>query len=142
MSENFSNIKSILQGVQFRNINPTFCEIVSNWEEIVGTKFKGKTEPVDFFYKGSKLILSVNVKSSPLVQEFSFFKRNILKKIKEKYNVELYDLLVKVAEANVSQSENLKQNVVLEVFDERPSEEELLKIKLDEKTLLEIVIPN
>ncbi len=130
MTENFSNIKDILNGVQFRNVNSAFGQIIADWDNIVGKKFAGKSELADIVYKGTKLILCVHVFSSPLVQELTFFKRNLIKKIKDKYNLEIFDMVIKVAEKK--SIPEAKQTIVQETYDERPTDEELKNIKLDE----------
>ena len=133
MTESFSNIKDILNGVQFRNVNPAFAQIISDWDNIVGKKFAGKSELADIVFKGTKLILCVHVFSSPLVQELTFFKRNLIQKIKDKYNIEIFDMAIRVAEKNIIPE--IKQSLVQEIYDKRPTEKELESIKLDSNTI-------
>lgn len=138
MVEYFSNIKDILKGTQFRNLNPVFGDLIANWDDIVGKKFAGKTELLDITNKGSKMFLVVQVVSSPLVQELQFFKRNIIKKIKEKYNLDIFDILIKVGTKKQEIPADLMQNEVLESFDERPTQEALEKILLDDTVIAQI----
>lgn len=138
MVEYFSNIKDILKGAQFRNLNPVFGDLIANWDDIVGKKFAGKTELLDITNKGPKTFLVVQVVSSPLVQELQFFKRNILKKIKEKYNLDIFDILIKVGTNKKEIPADLMQNEVLEVFDERPTELELENIELEAQIVAQI----
>ena len=134
MTENFSNIKDILKGVQFRNVNSAFGQVISDWDNLVGKKFAGKTELADIIYKGTKLILCVHVFSSPIVQELTFFKRNLIQKIKNKYNLEIFDMAIKVAEKK--SIPEAKETIVQETYDERPTDEELKAIQLD-KSIVE-----
>jgi len=134
VTENFSNIKDILKGVQFRNVNSAFGQVISDWDNLVGKKFAGKTELADIIYKGTKLILCVHVFSSPIVQELTFFKRNLIQKIKNKYNLEIFDMAIKVAEKK--SIPEAKETIVQETYDERPTDEELKAIQLD-KSIVE-----
>ena len=136
MTESFSNIKDILKGVQFSNVNSAFGQIISDWDILVGKKFAGKTEVADIIHKGTKLILCVHVFSSPLVQELTFFKRNLIQKIKDKYNIDIFDMAIKVAEKK--SIPEAKETIVQETYDERPTNEELKAIQLDESIVEKI----
>ena len=136
--EDFSNIKDVLAGVQFKTVNPAISSVIKDWDNIVGKKFAGKTFVGEIYNKTNKFFMLINVASSPLVQELSFFKQNIIKKIKTQYNLEIADLIIKVATKSNENKDFLKQNIVQEVFDERPNDEELSLIKLDENTVNEI----
>lgn len=138
MTESFSNIKQVLNGVQFKNLNPVFAEIISNWDNIVGKKFEGKTELKDISLKNDKYFLYVNVKSSAILQELNFFKRNLIIKIKEKYNFQIEDIIIKLSSERKEHITNTKQTQVQEFFNLKPSKEELDKIILDENDLFEI----
>ena len=138
MTEYFSNIKDILQGAQFRSFNPVYGQLINDWDELLGKKFSGKTQFADIVNKGGKTFLVINVASSPLVQELQFFKRNLIKKIKEKYSLEISDIVVKVASKKQEIPADLKQNEVLEVFDERPTELELENIELEAQVVAQI----
>lgn len=138
MTEHFSNIKDILKGVQFRSTNPTYGQLISDWNELIGKKFANKCEIVEIKPVGTRLFLHVNVSSSPLVQEMMFFKANLIKKIKDKYNLDISDMVVKVANNTNNSAKNFKHSLVREVYDERPSKAELDAILLDEKEVDEI----
>ncbi len=138
MTEHFSNIKDILKGVQFRSANPAFGQIISDWNELVGKKFAGKSEIADIYTKGLKVILHVTVVSSPLVQELTFFKRNLIKKIKENYNLEVEDVIIKASPSKKETTKPTKQNLVLEVYDQRPTDEELKQITLEQNVVEEM----
>lgn len=138
MTEHFTNIKDILSGVEFSSVRPVFAKVVADWADIVGKKFADKSEPVEIFSKGIRLCLIVHVKSSPIVQELGFFKQNILKKIKDRYSVEIQDIIIKPAPKNTLQKQTVKQTQVQEIYSERPSDEELNKINIDESILIPI----
>ena len=106
MTEHFSNIKDILKGVQFRGTNPTYGQLISDWNELIGKKFANKCEIVEIKPVGTRLFLYVNVSSSPLVQEMMFFKANLIKKIKDKYNLDISDMVVKVANNTNNSTKN------------------------------------
>lgn len=127
MTEHFSNIKDILGGVEFRSVRTNFAKLIENWEDIVGKKFSGKTELAEVFQKGNKQYLLIYVKSSPLVQELGFFKQNLIKKIREKFYIEISDIIIKVANTDLKNFAGFlsKETDVLEVYDERPSDAEL-----------------
>ena len=136
MDEHFSNIKDILKGAQFRSANPAYGQLVANWDEVVGKKFAGKTNLANLDRRNGRLLLYVNVSSSPLVQELLFFKANIIQKIKSIYNIEVADIIIKATKK--SQENKAKPNSVQETYFQKPTEEELEKIKLDENIVIEI----
>jgi len=138
VTESFSNINEILKGVQFRNTNPAYGQLISEWNELVGKKFANKCEISEIKQNGTKLFLYVNVFSSPLVQELSFFKNNLLKKINEKYRLSVSDMIIKVSNKSSLEKITSKQNLVYESFDERPSQKELFKIELEKEEIQEI----
>ena len=138
MTEYFSNIKEILNGAEFRTVKTNYAKIIEDWKDIVGNKFADKSEVGEFFKKASYLYLLVYVKSSPLVQELGFFKKNIINKIKEKYGVVISDIIIKPYSSNEQHNQIPKETEVLEVYEIRPSQEELDKINLDKKTVEDI----
>ena len=136
MDEHFSNIKDILKGAQFRSANSAYGQLVANWDEIVGKKFAGKTELANLDTRNTRLLLYVNVNSSPLVQELLFFKANIIRKIKSTYNLEVADIIIKATKK--SQNQKPKQNLLQETYFKKPTTDDLNKIELDQNIVLEI----
>jgi len=137
VTEHFSNIKDILKGVQFRGANLAFAQLISDWNELIGKKFANKCEIVEIKPVGMRLFLYVNVSSSPLVQEMMFFKPNLIKKIKEKYNLVISDMVIKVVSSKTNNND-FKHNLVREIYDERPTQKELDAISLEETELSEL----
>ncbi len=140
MTEYFSNIKDVLNGANFRTLKTDYARIIEDWADIVGKKFADKSEVSEIFNRGGKIYLLVQVKSSPLVQELGFFKKNLLKKINENYSVQISDIIIK---ANVNKAENsssVKETEVLEIYDRRPASDELEKIELDKAVVDELKI--
>ena len=138
MTEYFSNIKEILQTSQFCSLNPTLGRIFTDWDVLVGKKFSKKTTLIDIKRKGSKYLLLIQVISSPLAQELQFFKHNLIKKIKDNYGLEVIDISIKVASIKQEIPSSLKPSEVLEVYTQRPTEEELTQIILDNAIMEEI----
>ncbi len=140
MNEYFSNIKDVLKGINLPNINPVYGQIMTDWDEIVGKKFSGKTFVSDFSNKNGKILMFVNVSSSPLVQELSFFKLNLIRKIKTSYNLDIADIIIKIAPKNKDEKTQVKPNLVEEIYDIRPTKEELDKIELSKEDIDKIVL--
>ncbi len=138
MVENFSNIKDILNGIEFNDISPIFAQLVSDWEILVGKKFAGKTQITNIVRKGNKTLLFIQTSTSPMAQELTFFKRNLLKKIRAKYNIDIFDIITKVSPKNNYFSQKNKPNIVQETYNERPTKEELNNVILEEKIIKEI----
>lgn len=138
MTEFFSDIKNVLRGASFRTLNVAYAKIIEDWDIIVGKKFADKSEVGEFFERGGKNYLLINVKSSPLVQELSFFKKNILTKIQENYSLKFDDIIIKAKPQKDTNSATPKETEVLEFYDQRPTAEELEKIVLDTKVFEEI----
>ena len=136
--DNFSNIKDVLAGVQFQTVNPAISLVIKNWDSIIGKKFTGKAEIVEIYSKMNKNFILVNVPSSSLVQELSFFKKNIIKKIKELYKVEIEDIIIKAATKISKNNDISKQNIIQEIYSEKPTDEELAGIELDNSTIEEL----
>ena len=138
MTEFFSNIKDVLNGVEFRSVKNNYAQIIENWNDIIGKKFSGKADLVQVFQKAGRTFLLVHAISSPIVQEIGFFKKNIIKKISEKYGILISDIIVKPAEKQSTTKFNQKETEVIEFFDERPTEEELEKINISDDEIFEI----
>ncbi|MCR4881083.1 MAG: DUF721 domain-containing protein [bacterium] len=138
MTEYFSNIKDILNGAQFRTVKTNYAQIIEGWKDIIGKKFADKSEVGEFYNRGGKVSMLVYVKSSPLVQELGFFKKNIINKIKEKYGVEIYEIIIKPISSFPKEKPVAKETDVIEFYDERPTENELENIELDAQILQNI----
>lgn len=132
MTEYFSNIKDVLKGAAFRTLKTDYANIIEDWPEIVGKKFADKSAVAEFFQRGGKNYLLVQTKSSSVAQELCFFKKNLINKINEKYSFKIEDIIIKADLKMISNQDNVKETEVLEIFDQRPTSEELEKIVLDE----------
>ena len=135
MTEYFTSIKSVLNGAAFNAAHSDYAKIIENWTEIVGKKFAAKSEIAEIYQKAGQSYILVHTSSSALAQELCFFKNSIIKKIFDKYNIIICDLIIKPSSKLASPEEIAKENEVLEIYSERPSEKELKAIVLDELTL-------
>ena len=139
MKEYFSNIKDILKDIKLPYANPVYGQVISEWSSIVGKRFAAKSEVNNFVQKGTKLFLYVDVVSSPIAQELMFFKLNLIRKIKNSYNLEISDIIIKVAQKSNNEVNKVKPNLVEEVYDLKPSKEELEQIKLKDEDIEKII---
>ena len=138
MTEFFSNIKDVLNGVEFRSVKNNYAQIIENWDEIIGKKFSGKANLAQVFQKAGKTFLLVHATSSPIVQELGFFKQHIIKKIHETCGILVSDIIIKPADKQAGREQEQKETEVIEFFDERPTEEELEKIFISDEEISDI----
>ena len=138
MTEFFSNIKDVLNGAEFRSVKNDYAKIIENWDDIIGKKFADKAELSQVFQKAGKNFLLVHALSSPIVQELSFFKQNIIKKIASDYKIQIADIIIKPADTKQETDISSKETEVIEFYNERPTEEELSKIELAQDEIINI----
>ena len=136
MSDNFDAIGSILKSKNFDNINSDFSKLIDNWKEIIGEVYAKKTQVASISCKNGKTILYINVDSGSIIQDLSFYKKNILYKIKSKFNISADEIIFKLQDkVNKSMNHKVKPSITQKTYFENPTDEDLKNIELDENDL-------
>lgn len=143
-NNNFDNLGSVLSSLKQQlglDYGVKQQEFARLWAKIVGPKFQNSSKVAYIYSKYGSDVLMVGVSSSVVAQELTFFKNDILEKIKTvakdfNYNIkEIYfdpKLWEELKTSKNSQEESEKQLFKLE---KHFTEEELEKIELPQSVI-------
>jgi hypothetical protein len=136
MSDNFSAIGSILKSKNFDSINSDYSLLIDNWEEIIGNVYAQKTQIASIACKNGKTIIYINVNSGSVIQDLGFYKKNILYKIKSKFNISADEIVFKLQDkVNKKTNNKIKPSITQKTYFNNPTDEDIKDIELDEEDL-------
>ncbi|MDD3594061.1 MAG: DciA family protein [Candidatus Gastranaerophilales bacterium] len=137
MKEDIFSIKDILKTSQnYKNSN--FAQLVEYWDAITGNRYKGKTFVEDISTKYNKTTLKITASSSAVIQELSFFKKQLIEKVQAKFAIKIDNLVFSTAQAPKINSNKYKPSKLQEVYNIKPTDEELGGVVLDEEEIAKI----
>lgn len=144
----FNNIESVLNSVMVEmglDKGLKQQEFAKLWSKIVGPKFQNSSKVVYIQSRQGEDILTVAVSSSAVAQELSFFKEDIIKKIKvvaKDFNYNIKDILFnsKIWEElkKETKQKTEEENKNFYKIEKNFTEEELNRIELPESAVLSI----
>lgn len=142
---NFQKINSIMGDVSKKlNVQKGLNEmtLINKWPDLVGPRFCNSSRVFAVKRNNNAHILIIAAKSSSLVQELFFFKRDLLRKINPVaielgFKVEdiVFDAKLWKEEKQASKGE---ENISIKFIEKSPTDRELSLIKVPEKELSKI----
>ncbi len=136
MSDNFEAVGSILNSKNFSYINSDFPKLIENWEDIIGKVYASKTQVASISFKNNKTIIYINVSSGSVIQDLSFYKKNILYKIKSKFNISADEIVFQLQnKINKNTDVKVKPSITQKTYFENPTDNDLKDIELDKEDL-------
>ena len=136
MNDDFNTIGSILKSKCFSNINTDFSKLTDNWEDIIGNVYASKTQVTSIACKNNKTVIYISVNSGSIIQDLSFYKKDILYKIKSKFGICADEIVFQLQnKINKNKENKVKPSITQKTYFKNPTDEDLKNIELDEKDL-------
>jgi len=118
-------------------------ELVKLWPKIVGPRFQNSTRPLSIYSKNGFDVLTVCVSNSAAAQEMTFYKQDIINKIKKiipDFGYNIRDIIFDQKTWGYEKSEKRDENALKNYYSlhKKFSEEEINNIELPESVIKEV----